>query len=327
MQGVRRQFVRHKQQKDNKIFKSTDLFLHKMENIDEWRRAGKIAAEALMFGKKLIKPGAKLIDVADAIDQKIVELGARPAWPTQLSLNEVAAHFTADPDDTIVLKDQVVSLDVGAHIGGFVGDTACTVDLSGQHEELVIAVKEALQNAINTVKVGVQIREIGKVIEQTIKKHGFKPVRNLSGHGINRWVIHDSPSIPNYDNGDKTVLGKGQIIAIEPFASTGGGVVDEAVQGNLFSLVNAKPVRSPFTREVLAFIVEQYKNLPFTTRWLTKVFGRAKTNLALKELLQVGSLQPHPPLIDVNKGLVSVYEKTMLVDDVVEVLTPYDENA
>jgi len=297
-----------------------------IENIDKWRKAGKIAAEALMFGKNIIKPGVKLIDVADAVDKKIVELGAQPAWPSQLSLNDVAAHYTADPEQDTVLTDQVVSLDVGAHIDGCVGDTACTVDLSGKHEKLVDAVKDALRNAVKVVKIGVEIREIGKVIEQTIHEYGFVPVKNLSGHGISSWVIHDSPSIPNFDNGNKAVLQKGQIIAIEPFASTGAGIVDENERGNIFSLIAPKPIRSVFARDVLAHISQNYKTLPFTTRWLTRIFGSAKTNLALRELLQAGVLQPHPPLVDVNHGLVSVYEKTLLVDDVVEVLTPYDEN-
>lgn len=294
-----------------------------MENIEKWRETGKITAEALMFGKKLIKPGAKLIDVADAIDNKIISLGAKPAWPTQISLNEVAAHFTAEPADETILKDQLVSIDVGAHIDGFVGDTACTVDLSGKNAKLIEATKEALRNAIKTVAIGVEIREIGRVIEETIKKFGFLPIKNLSGHGISRWTIHDEPSIPNYDNGDKTVLKKGQIIAIEPFATTGGGMVDEADKGNLFSLTHPKPVRSPFAREILSFISQNYQTLPFTTRWLTAKFGVGKTNLGLRELLLSGSLHAHPPLIEVSKGLVSVYEQTLLVDDKVEVLTPY----
>ncbi len=294
-----------------------------MEDIEKWRQAGKITAEALMFGKKLIKPGAKLIEVADAIDNKIISLGAKPAWPTQISLNEVAAHFTAEPADQTILKDQIVSIDVGAHIDGFVGDTACTVDLSGKNAKLIEATKEALKNAIKTVAVGVEIGEIGRVIEETIKKFGLQPIKNLSGHGISRWKIHDEPSIPNYADGDKTILKKGQIIAIEPFATTGGGMVDEADKGNLFSLIRPKPVRSPFAREILTFIAANYQTMPFTTRWLIAKFGAGKTNLGLRELLLSGSLHAHPPLIEVSKGLVSVYEQTLLVDDKVEVLTPY----
>lgn len=296
-----------------------------MEDIEKWRKAGKITAEAIMYGKSLIKPGAKVIDVADAIDKKIIELGARPAWPTQISLNEVAAHYTAEPDEATILKDQIVSLDVGAQIDGCVGDTAYTVDLSGKNTKLLLATKEALQNAIKTVKVGVEVREIGKVIEETIRKHGFNPVKNLTGHGINKWIIHDDPQIPNYDNGDTTKLQKGQVIAIEPFATTGGGMVDEADRGNIFSLSAPRPVRSQFAREIMQHIAENYKNLPFTTRWLTKVFGAGKTNLALRELMQAGALHPHPPLVEVSKGLVSVFEKTMIVDDKVEVLTPYED--
>lgn len=295
-----------------------------MDDLKQWEKAGKLAAEALEYGKRLIKKGESLLKVSDLIDQKILDLGGKPAWPSQLSCNEIAAHYCADPDEEFAFEDQVVSLDVGVHLDGFVGDNACTVDLSGKHEDLLKASEQALNNAIKIIKPGTKVREIGKVIESTIAEFNLKPVYNLSGHGISRWIIHDKPSIPNYDNKDDTTLKEGQIIAIEPFATTGAGMIEETESANLFSLVNKKPVRSPYAREILEFVQKEFNTLPFTTRWLSKHFGLGKTNLALKELLRLGILESHPPLVEKAKGLVSVFEKTVLVGDKVKILTKTD---
>lgn len=293
-----------------------------MEHLDLWRRAGRIAAEALAYGVSLIKNGAVIREVCDKVDQKIIELGARPAWPTQVGLNAVAAHFTPDHDDDAVFDNQVVCMDVGAHVDGFVGDNAHSVDLSGEYTDLINASKDALAAAEAVLKPGVPLAEIGCAIEHAIKRHNAIPVKNLSGHGINQWVIHDWPSIPNFDNGDDTELEEGMVIAIEPFATNGLGFVDEAEQGNLFNLEQKKPVRSPFAREVLRFVERAYHALPFTHRWLVKEFGLGKTNLALRELLKVGALHSYPPLIEKGGGIVTQFEKTFLITkDGYEVLT------
>jgi len=292
-----------------------------MEDLDKWRKAGKIASESLKYGVSLVKNGANIREVCDKIDQKIIELGALPAWPTQVGLDSVAAHFTPEHDDDSVFDNNVVCLDVGAHIDGCVGDNAATVDLSGKYTELLKASEDALNSAIKVIKPGVTLGEIGRAIQQTIVKRGFLPIRNLSGHGIAPYVIHDSPSIPNFDNGDAETLHDGQIIAIEPFATNGAGMIYEAQQGNIFSLVGVKPVRSQFAREILNFIQENYKNLPFTTRWLSKKFGIGKANFAMNELMRLGMLHAHPPLIEKDKGMVAVFEHTILVKDVPEVLT------
>ncbi len=288
---------------------------------EKWVKAGTIAAQALEYGRGLLKPGANLREVCDAIDQKIVELGGTPAWPTQAGLNEVAAHATPDPDEETILKDEIICLDVGCHIDGCIGDNALTVDLSGKHAALVTATEEALANAIKIARIGVTVGEISTVIQETIQKHGFSPVRNLSGHGISKWVIHDKPSIPNVAIDDNTKLEKNWVIAIEPFATDGAGMIYETDRCNIFALKQKKPVRSPFAREILQFIEENYKNLPFTTRWLSKKFGLGKTNLAMRELLNAGILGDHPPLVEKNKGMVSVCEKTILIDDEVQILT------
>jgi len=295
-----------------------------MENLETWRKAGRIAAEALEYGRSLIKNGANVREVCDKIDQKVIDLGAKPAWPAQVGIDAVAAHATPEPDDEVVFDNNIVCLDVGAHIDGVVGDNALTVDLSGNYSDLLKASREALTNAIKVVQVGVPLGEIGKAIQETIQSHGFQPVRNLSGHGISKWTIHDKPSIPNVDTQDTRTLKGDQIIAIEPFATDGVGMIYEADQGNMFSLVQKKPVRSPFARQVLQHIEKEYQQLPFTTRWLSKKFGLAKTNFALNELQRQGMLHAYPPLIEKGGGMVSVFENTFYVsEDGVEITTKF----
>jgi methionyl aminopeptidase len=186
---------------------------------EDWIKAGKIAAETLEHGRLMIKKGNKLVDVCDACDKKIYELGAIPAFPSQISCNDIAAHFCPEENDETVFDEQLASLDVGACLNGAIGDNAVTVDLSGKYSDLVKASRDALNNALKTVKVGATLGEIGKAIQESIESYGFSPIRNLSGHGLASYNIHDKPSIPNFDTGDDTQLEEGMHIAIEPFAT------------------------------------------------------------------------------------------------------------
>ena len=289
-------------------------------SLDDWRKAGKIAAEVLAYGKSLIKPGATLLEVSDKIEEKIEALEGKPAFPAQISCDHIAAHYCADPDDKAVFDKQVVCLDVGVHVNGCIGDNALTVDLSGKHADLVKASQEALQAAIKTVGIGVSLAEVGKAIQEVIASHNFAPIRNLSGHGLNQWNVHDAPTIPNINTRDTATLQEGQIIAIEPFATTGKGMIYEIERGNIFAVINPKPVRSPYAREILQN-VQQYEGLPFTTRWLTRTMSPGKVSLGLRELMKAGIIKHHPPLVEENKGLVSQAEHTVLIGEKVEVLT------
>ena len=283
------------------------------EDIEKLKKAGKTAAQVLGYGKDLIKKDASMVEVLDKTEEKIFELGAKPAFPAQISCNHLAAHYCPDEEDKTVFSDQLVCLDVGVHVDGFIGDTAATVDLSGKYSDLVKAAEESLENAIKTIKVGVTLGEIGKAIQDTIQKYGFSPVRNLSGHGLGKYEIHTKPNIPNFDNGDSTQIDKGAVFAIEPFASTGAGIVQDSGIATVFELSNKKPVRNPITRQVLKEI-ESYNELPFTTRWLTRKFG-AKAKFALREMEQLGMLHAHHPLADKDKGMISQAEHSILIDD------------
>ncbi len=289
------------------------------EIVEKYKKAGKIAKDVLGYGKELIRKGAKVLDVCNKIEEKIFSLGAKPAFPVQISMNETAAHFCPEDSNEDVFSDQVVSLDIGVHIDGYIGDTACTIDLSGDNSDLVKASQEALRAAIETVKIGVRLSEIGKIIEETITSYGFKPVRNLSGHGLGRYNIHSAPTIPNFDTNEEAKIEKGAI-AIEPFATNGFGLIQEKGEPSIFSLVGKKPVRIDFVRKILKQI-ENYNGLPFTTRWLTKNFSEVQVRYALNQFKELKILREYPPLVEKQGGLVSQAEHSLLVDEEVVLLT------
>ncbi|MBI2208626.1 type II methionyl aminopeptidase [Candidatus Woesearchaeota archaeon] len=282
------------------------------EAIEKIKLAGKITAQVRDYGATLIKKDASMVEVLDKVEEKIKELGGKPAFPAQISCNHIAAHYCPEDDDRTIFTNQLVSLDVGVHVDGYIGDTAKTIDLSGKYGDLIKAAEDALDSALKILKSGSTLGEIGGAIQDAIQKYNFAPVRNLSGHGLGRYEIHTKPSIPNFANGDNTQIKPGMVFAIEPFASTGAGIVQDSGIPTVFELRAKKPVRNPITRQVLKEI-EAYEGLPFTTRWLTRKFG-AKAKLALREMEQLGMLHMHPPLADRDKGMVSQTEHTVLID-------------
>src|SRR3989344_7945295 len=199
-------------------------------------KAGSISAEVLEYGKSLIKKGNSLLEATELIEKKIFELGGKPAFPVQFSCNEIAAHFCAEEDDNTIFDEQVVSLDLGVHVDGAIGDNAYTIDLSGKYNDLVKAAQEALKEALKIINVGTELREIGKVISDTIKGYGYNPVRNLSGHGLNLYNIHDKPTVPNIEDNNRITLKERMTFAIEPFATNGSGVVRESGIATVFRL-------------------------------------------------------------------------------------------
>ena len=269
-------------------------------------KAGRISAEVLEYGKSLIKKGNSLLETTELIEKKIHELGGKPAFPVQISCDEIAAHFCVEEDDKTIFDSQVVCLDLGVHVDGAIGDNAYTIDLSGKYGDLVKAAQKALEEALKIVNVGTELREIGKVINDAIRSYGYNPVRNLSGHGLDLYNIHTKPTVPNIDDGNKTTLKKGMAFAVDPFATIGARVE------------HPRNVRSPITRDVLKEIVS-YEGLPFAKRWLTRKFG-AKANFALRELTQLGMVHHFPPLVESSKGIVTQAEHSVLIDDEGEVV-------
>ncbi|MCF7866971.1 type II methionyl aminopeptidase [Candidatus Woesearchaeota archaeon] len=278
------------------------------------KKSGVIAASALNHGAKLIKPGESVVKILDEVEKYIKDKDADLAFPAQISINSTAAHFCpTDENDIIIQDDDVVKLDCGVSVNGYIADNAKSVCPSGVHNDLIEASRDALNAAIKVIKNGVELREIGKEIQEVISAKGFSPIRNLSGHGLDKFEIHASPTIPNFDTGDDSYLETGNVIAIEPFASKGAGIVYESSNSTLFTLNDERPVRSSMTRDVLKEI-KSYGPFPFTSRWLIRKFGVGKVSFALREMKQKEMLDEHPPLIDKDKGLVSQAEHSVIVD-------------
>lgn len=281
-------------------------------NIEDWKKAGIIAGTARDYGCSLVKKGAKILDVANAIEQKIFDLGGELAFPVNISFDKVAAHDGAFPNDDRVFDKNVVKIDVGAHVNGAIGDTASTVDLTGEYKDLLQASRDALNAALEIVRPGAEIGKIGATIQEVITQKGFAPIRNLAGHGLKEYEVHASPSIPNTATGNKNTLKEGQIIAIEPFATTGDGLIQEAGIASIFSQASTNPVRDKFARKLLAEI-KGFNNLPFSSRHLTGSY--AQIRMGLLHLKRAGTVREHPPLVEVAGGMVSQAEHTMIVQD------------
>lgn len=299
-----------------------------MEDLDLWKKAGKIAGLARDFGKNLVVEGANYFDVSNKIEEFINKKSAKIGFPVQLSTNSMAAHYTAFPDDqSVFIRGDLVKLDLGAQIDGYIGDTALTLEIGTKnHNDLIKASDHALQSAIKLAKPGVKICEIGEAVEAVITSFGFKPIKNLSGHKVDRYVLHSSLSIPNYNNKDKTELEEDIVIAIEPFASTGAGAVKEGKQSSNYRFFNSKPIRNQSSRDVLKFIQEEFNTLPFAKRHLMKKFNNTTATLALYNLEKEGIIYQYPQLPEKDSNsFVSQHEHTILVKDKPIILTKAED--
>ncbi len=292
--------------------------------IEDYEKAGKIAREVLESGAKTIKPGVKLLEVAESVENEIRARGAGIAFPVNISINEQAAHYTPEHGcDKVFGEKDVVKLDVGVHVNGFIGDTALTVDLSGEHGKLLEASEAGLEAAISGMKPGVEVGEIGALVEAEIKQRGFKPIENLTGHKLEQFKLHAGTEIPNIKTTSKHKVQEGDVFAIEPFATDGAGHVSDGSQVEIFMFIDKRPVRLRESRRLMNYADEKFSGLPFAERWLYKDFNsKLLLSSALRELVGFGVLHPYPILGDAGKGLVSQAERTVLVEkDGARVLT------
>lgn len=275
-------------------------------------KAGKIASEVKVYAKTIVKKNVLLIDIAEKIEEKIIELGGKPAFPVNLSIDHVAAHYTPTPGDTRVASG-LLKVDFGVHIDGWTADNAFTVDLdnSAENKKLITASQEALENAEKIVKAKIRIADIGSQTEKIIESHGFSPIVNLSGHSMDKYDLHAGVNIPNVGSNSNEILEEG-LYAIEPFASNGTGRVHDGGPSGIYALIDSKTPRSQIAREVLNFIAEEYETLPFCSRWVVKALG-SKSLLGLRELEANGNLHHFQQLVDSKGSKVSQAENTFLV--------------
>jgi methionyl aminopeptidase len=288
-------------------------------SLDNYIRAGQIAAQVRENARKKNHVGRTLYEICDSIESEINELGGQPAFPVNISLNEIAAHYTAEPNDQIVIKDtDVVKIDLGVHIDGYVADTAVTISYDSKYDQLIKIAELSLYEATKIAKLATKSSEIGKTIENTITYNGLKPIQNLSGHSLERYVIHAGKSIPNIKTyGPSFSLMPNQAYAIEPFVTTkdGLGIVYEGKIRNIFSLVSRKPTKNKDTDEFIIYLWNRFKTLPFALRWLVNDFAESKTREMLDYLIKKKNIRSYPILVEGNNKIVSQAEHTVFISE------------
>ncbi len=279
--------------------------------IEAYRAAGRILEKALNEGKRLAKPDVLIIELCEAVEEKILSEGGELAFPCNVSVNDVAAHYTSPPgDETRIPREAIVKIDAGAHVDGYIVDKAISVSTSAKWRRLVYATEEALKKALKEVKPNVPVKVLGKTIEKVIRSFGFNPVVNLSGHQIERYTLHAGKSIPNFNARHAlSRIRKGEIYAIEPFATNGVGLVMAAGKAYIYRIVNPKEV-PPLLRDIL----EKYNSLPFAVRWVRNI-GRKRAMQVLRYLTKKGVLVAYPILVEKSRGWVAQSETTVLVTE------------
>lgn len=288
--------------------------------IENLKLAGKIAKQAVEYSKSIAKKGTPLLELAEKIEAKIIELKGKPAFPVNLSINEVAAHYTPSWNDK-TLASGLLKIDIGVHIKGFVADTAISIDLenSEENKKLIDAAQLALNKAVKLASLNSSLGEIGNAIETTIKSFNVQPIQNLSGHAIEPYNLHAGLTIPNYNTTQTQKLEQG-VYAIEPFSTTGLGSVRDGKPSGIYHLEKAGNVRDSFAREVLNFIAEEYQTLPFCSRWIYKNFG-SRGLLALTQIESAGLFHHYTQLIESGKGKVAQAEHTIILTEKEKIIT------
>lgn len=296
------------------------------EIFEKYRLAGKIAAEARNYGAGLINSGVSFLEVAEKIESKITNAGAKLAFPVNISLNEIAAHFSPRHDEDIVFKKgDVVKLDVGTHIDGYIADTALTVEVgTHKYDSMIKAADTGLDVAIEMMKPDVNLSKLGQAVQVEINSYGFKPVDNLTGHSLKQYVLHagmNVPSVPDFLNKSKPKVG--DVLAIEPFATDGAGHVVIGAGSNIYLCnrnLRSKIVRDNRAKTMFSKLVKEFRTLPFAERWSNNIIEN--NDNVLRRLTFLGLLKHYPQLIDAKKGIVTQKEHTLIItEDGCEVTT------
>jgi len=287
------------------------------EVVECYIKAGQIIANVRERVGGLVEEGTPLLSLCEKVETLIDQGECRPAFPCNVDINEIAAHYTSPPDDPKVIPSgAVVKVDLGAHLDGYVADTAVTVSFDPLYEVMVQAVEEALEKAVKLVRPGAKFNDVGSTIERKIKAYGFHPVRNLSGHLTTRFIVHGPVSIPNVASPFE--IGKfasDNIYAIEPFATTAdaAGEVVSLKEAYIYHLIKLKPPKAVGIEKLLRTIKERYWTLPFAKRWLLDVLPSEKLDRAFATLLSHKIIQPYPVLIEKTARPVVQAEHTILL--------------
>jgi len=296
--------------------------------IESYRRAGKIACSVRELAKNKDYIGMTLYEICEQIEKQIRENGGSPAFPVNVSLNEIAAHYTAEPNDQkIVAEGDVLKIDIGVQVDGYIADTAVTISYNNEYHSLVKASENALKEALKVARNKAKSSDIGKSIENSIIKSGYIPIKNLSGHSLERYTIHAGKSIPNINSFGSFLLESGQAYAIEPFVTLkeGIGIVYEGKIANIFAIISRKPTRDKEMDIFLNDIWNRYRSLPFALRWVIDNYDEKNARYMLDILKKKKNIHAYPTLVEGNKMMVAQSEHTIIPHETfTEVITRCD---
>ncbi len=286
------------------------------EVLEKYLRAGEIAAKVRETIRKNIKAGMLIIGICEKVESLIMEEGGEPAFPCNVSVNDIAAHYTSPPGDRREIPDgSIVKVDIGVHADGYIADTALSVSLEPEYEPMVLCAEEALAKAIQTIRSGVSTSHLGSEIQKSIESRGFKPVSNLTGHQVGRYMIHTGKSLPNVPHISLNKINVGDVCAIEPFVTlkAAEGIVVNSPEAYIFRFVKSRSVKSTGAKRLMRFIETNFKTLPFTERWLKPLQSDEGYSSAFQQLLSSKSIMSYPVFIESSHKPVAQAEHTVYI--------------
>lgn len=294
------------------------------EKIFYYRKAGQIGYEVLNVVVEMVKPGVPIIQICETAEKMILEKGADGfGFPTNVSINNIAAHYSSPHgDESVIPEEGIVKVDIGIHVNGYIADTAQSIVLSPEFNNLKTAAEEGFKAGMEIIQSGTLPSVVGKRIEETITSYEYRPIRELTGHKLGRYELHGDKRLPSVSlpfDPAESALEVGEAYALETFASSGTGSVHE-VSGTKYIymlLPRRVALRNPVSRKIYSTIYKKYKSLPFAERWLSAYdnFNQARVRFALRELLNNGGAIAYPPLADEKGSFVAQHENTFIITE------------
>jgi methionyl aminopeptidase len=286
------------------------------EDLRKQQRACKIAREIREEMRSTVREGMPIIDICEKVEGLTREKGGKPAFPCNVSVNEITAHYTSPPNDKQTIPERaIVKVDLGVHVDGFIADTATTVCFHPEYVDMVKTAEEALKRAVEILRPGLSITRFGSEIQKTIKTRGFKPISNLTGHLIRRYIIHAGKSLPNVFNLSTSRVKEGEVYGVEPFVTVpnAAGRVEEMREAHIFRYSKHKSLKNPYAKQILSYIKKNFLTLPFTERWLTKFASSSRYKSAFSELLSSKSVISYPVFVEASRNPVAQAEYTIMI--------------
>jgi methionyl aminopeptidase len=292
--------------------------------LEKFAESGKILAKVRGYVRTMEIKERRVIDICEEVEAKIRDFGGRPAFPCNVGINEVAAHYTSPWNDRTVVPDgSIVKVDFGVELDGFATDTAMPVSLSPTYDSLIVAAEAALQEAVCAVAPGRKLSDVGSVVEKCIERYGFKPIRNLTGHKIDRYNLHAGKSVPNVSGIESGRFEVGEIYAIEPFVTyrNAEGAVTDGEAAYIYRFVKTKGAKSKAAIQLIEHIRDTYRTLPFASRWIHNSWHEGEFAV-FEELVSSRCIAGYPVLVEASGQPIAQAEHTVVVtEDGCKILT------